>query len=260
MSDIPMVCPGMPPQIHAVPPTRFPGCGKASVSHSPVLQNSGRPAGSGFACIKSKDFGDRGIDKMLGTLISCFLGLALASREQPGVSPGAPAVVARGEFPYGATMNCTWLARERDEDLVRVLVKCEDPVARVHGGVTDRECHYDGKPRRCPAFRSDPRGFWKQLGRSFRRLGSGVCSDDDVLVKARVCKRAPRDSHFKLDIFSSVASAQSGGVVDRPPAWNTPVGNRTAACPEARRKAEMFCSPFWANLCTSFLSILHSDC
>ncbi|XP_019717268.1 fibroblast growth factor-binding protein 1-like [Hippocampus comes] len=195
---------------------------------------------------------------MLRTLFVCLPFLMISSGETAGVPGTAPAVAGRGNFPYGGTMNCTWLAQERGDDRVTVSVKCEDPVARVHGGVTDRECSYDGKPRLCLAFRADPRGFWKQVSRSFRRLASGVCADDKTRVRARMCKGAPRDAHFKLDIHSSVISAQSGGV-DRPPTYRPPATN-TTACPETRKKAEEYCSSSWASVCTFFLSMVHNDC
>ncbi|XP_077380230.1 LOW QUALITY PROTEIN: fibroblast growth factor-binding protein 1 [Festucalex cinctus] len=205
--------------------------------------------GSSSVCIKSTNFSDCAIVKMLRTLVACLLFLVLTCC-------GAPTEVARGKFPYGGTMNCTWLAREWSDDQVKVSVKCEDPVARIHGGVADRECRYDGKPRRCPAFRADPRGFWKQVSRSFRRLGGGVCDDGKGLVKARMCKGAPRDAHFKLDIHSSVVGAQSGGE-DWPPVSSP---TNTTVCPETRRKAEKYCISSWASFCTFFLSMLQNDC
>ncbi|XP_057698994.1 fibroblast growth factor-binding protein 1 [Corythoichthys intestinalis] len=203
--------------------------------------------------------------KMLKTLLACLLVPTLTSGG-PGIPTAvarrAPADGGRGKFHYGGTMNCTWISREGADERVRVSVKCEDPVARVRGGVTDRECRYEGRPSRCPAFRANPRGFWKQVSRSFRRLGADVCSDQKALVRARACKGAPRESHFKLDIGSSVVSAQSGGDEEEyrpPPAWNF-TGTAGTACTEAQRKAEERCGSFWAGLCTFVLSALQTDC
>ncbi|XP_061738788.1 fibroblast growth factor-binding protein 2 [Nerophis ophidion] len=190
---------------------------------------------------------------MLKTLLTlmCLLVLACGvKRRGPGASPP---VAGRGRFHLHGTMNCTWAARESDPDSVRVSVKCEDPVARVQGGGTDMECAYDGKPQICPAYRSDPKGFWKQMGRSFKKLGEDTCKDETALVRASMCKRAPRDAHFKLDITSSVISAQSGGQ-DLPPS-----GPLATPCPETRRRAEEYCSSSLANLCAFFFMMMPND-
>nr|XP_057933969.1 fibroblast growth factor-binding protein 1-like [Doryrhamphus excisus] len=170
---------------------------------------------------------------------------------------------SRGKFQLQGTMSCTWVAPERQADPVRVSVKCEDPVARIRGGVTDMECAYEGRPQSCPAYRSDPRTFWKQVGRNFKRLKGRVCLDETALVRAGACKGAPRDAHFKLDIRSSVSAAQSGGMdlplrPTRPGSMTLgPIGS--TPCPETQRRAEEYCSSTWANLCAFFLSVLQND-
>ncbi|XP_054634912.1 fibroblast growth factor-binding protein 1-like [Dunckerocampus dactyliophorus] len=196
--------------------------------------------------------------KMLQQTLLLASLLALASG-------AATAAGGRGKFRLQGTMKCTWVARERnrDQDKVRVSVKCEDPVARIHGGVTDMECAYEGRPQSCPAYRSDPKSFWKQVGRSFKRLKASVCLDETAPVRASACKRAPRDAHFRLDISSSVSAAQSGGI-DLPPGPTRP-GSVTAGplgptpCPETQRRAEEYCGSTWANLCTFFMSVLQKD-
>ncbi|XP_061882174.1 fibroblast growth factor-binding protein 1-like [Entelurus aequoreus] len=191
---------------------------------------------------------------MLKTLLTLMSLLALASgvkRRGPGASP---LVAGRGRFHLHGTMNCTWVARESSPDSVRVSVKCEDPVARVQGGETDMECAYDGKPQICPAYRSKRKGFWRQMGRSFKKLGADMCKDENAVVSASMCKRAPRDAHFKLDIGSSVIGAQSGGMDLPPPAPFLPT-----PCPETRRRAEEYCSSSLANVCAFFLMMMQND-
>ncbi|XP_042341855.1 fibroblast growth factor-binding protein 1-like [Plectropomus leopardus] len=170
-----------------------------------------------------------------------------------------PAAKARGKFSKNK-MQCTWGAKDVG-DTVRLTVKCEDPVARVKGGVTDLQCLYNGKPQSCPGYRSNNKGFWKQVGRALKRLQDKACEDERALVKASMCKRAPRDAHFKLDVFSSVASAQSGGIDNTPPPPPPPRANTTACTRRAdhRKTAEENCSDSWVSVCSFFLSLLQSD-
>lgn len=173
------------------------------------------------------------------------------------------AATARGKFSISDKMQCTWGAKDGG-DTVRLIVKCEDPEARIKGGVTDLQCEYNAKPERCPGYQSDPKGFWKQVTRAFKRLKGKVCKDDRALVKAGMCKRAPRDAHFKLDVLSSVISAQSGGDPETPqPPPPTPRSNSTGptACvgrADQRKKAEEHCGG-WASVCTFFFTMLQSD-
>lgn len=178
----------------------------------------------------------------------------------------------RGKFVINKMkMQCTWAAKDV-KDTVRLSVKCENPEARVKGGVTDMQCDYNGKPDRCPSYQSDPKGFWKQLTRAFKRLQDKVCADQSALVKSGKCKRAPRDAHFKLDITTSVKSAQSGGISEDPqptppppppPASSTSSNSsvRPTACAgkeQQRRKAEEYCGG-WASLCTFAFTMLQND-
>ncbi|TKS68408.1 Fibroblast growth factor-binding protein 1 [Collichthys lucidus] len=180
------------------------------------------------------------------------------------------AATVRGKFSTNDKMQCTWTARDVG-DTVRLSVKCENPAARVKGGVTDMSCHYNGKPQRCPGYQSDTKDFWKQVSRAFKRMQGKVCKDDRALVKAGMCKRAPRDAHFKLDSSSSASSAQSGDPdtpkLPQPPrstAASTLTSTSTSptACTKRadhRKKAEEHCSDSWASLCTFFFSMLQSD-
>lgn len=210
-------------------------------------------------------------------LLLAFLGqqvsLSSAVRNKKwgaGERGSSSAPSGRGKFPIVADkMLCTWAAKDVG-DAVRLTVKCENPEARVTGGVTDLECQYNGKPQLCPAYGSNRQRFWKQVTRAFKRHQGKVCKDERALVKASVCKSAPRDAHFKLDVRSSVASAQSGGNPEPPP--TLPPSPRSTsraagpagptACPgrvDSKRKAEEHCSRSWASLCTFFFSMLQSD-
>lgn len=181
-------------------------------------------------------------------------------------SGNKPAASGRGKFSRDK-MQCTWVAKDVG-DIVRLTVKCEDPVARIEGGVTDLRCAYNGKPQSCPGYQSNNKGFWKQVVRAFKRLQDKVCQDDRALVKASMCRRATRDAHFKLDISSSVASAQSGRDEHTLPRPETPrstsTSNSTAgeACTKRanhQKTAEETCSGSWASVCNFFMSLLQTD-
>ncbi|XP_071361709.1 fibroblast growth factor-binding protein 1 [Trachinotus anak] len=167
------------------------------------------------------------------------------------------AATGRGRFSLKNGMQCRWGARGTG-DPVRLSVKCESPMT----GITDVKCEYTARPRSCPGYVSDPTGFWKQVARAFKRLQGSVCRDERALVKAGMCKRAPRDAHFKLDIHSSVVSTESGGAEPTPPPHSTSAG--PTACTRAadhRKKAEEYCSSSWASVCSFFFSMLQgNDC
>lgn len=210
-------------------------------------------------------------------LLLVFLGqqLSLSSAARKKTRGGqqadksAGAAGGRGKFSIAESdMQCTWVAADA-ADAVRLTVRCENQEALVKGGVSELMCQYNGKPDLCPAYQSNPQGFWKLVTRSFRKLKGKVCRDNRALVKVTTCKRAPRDAHFKLDIRTSVASASSGGDTETPPPPPPPPrfttssssSNATGACKSenARRRAEEHCSSSWASLCTFFFSMLQSD-
>lgn len=181
-----------------------------------------------------------------------------AARGNARGGAGKSSATGRGKFlideEQDKQMQCTWVAQDV-ADAVRLSVKCEDARARIRGGVTELQCQYHAKPQLCPGYQSNPKGFWKQVSRAFKRLQSNVCNDVRVLVRTGMCKGAPRAAHFKLAVGSSVASARSGGE-DSPSSTPEP-----AACAaQSRRKAEEHCNSSWASLCAFFFSMVENDC
>lgn len=169
----------------------------------------------------------------------------------------------RGKFATTEKMRCTWVAKDV-RDAVQLLVKCENPEARIKGGITDLRCEYNAKPWECPTYRYDPKNFWKQVGRALKRLQGKMCKDERALVRAGVCKLAPRSAHFKLDISSSVVSTHAADPETAP----TPPSPRltptaTTACTrrraDHRQTAEEYCSSSWASVCSFFLSMVQSE-
>lgn len=207
-------------------------------------------------------------------LLLVFLGLQVSLSSGARTKTNRPAVNGTGKFSNKDGMKCTWGARYVS-DTVRLSVKCEDPEARVTGGVTDLQCEYNAKPLSCPGYLSNNKGFWKQVARGIKKLQGNLCRNDRTLLRISMCKRAPRDTHFKLDTNSSVEFAQSGVLETTqqqtspppPPPRSSastdkaPTGTPTACTKRAnhRKTAEENCSGSWASLCNFFLSMLQSD-
>ncbi|XP_017296174.1 fibroblast growth factor-binding protein 1 [Kryptolebias marmoratus] len=200
---------------------------------------------------------------LLRTLALCLLVAPLqqqrlsAAGRAPG--PAGGPVSGRGRFSTSDRMQCTWTARDAG-DSVNLRVRCQNPEARVAGGITDMSCEYRGRPRSCPAFGSDPRGFWKQVGRALRKLRARLCRDERAPVRAGMCRRAPGDVNFLLDVDSLEFSAQSGEPQTPSPA-PAPAALPTSCTGPAdqRRTAEEHCSGAWASVCSFFMSMLQTD-
>lgn len=183
---------------------------------------------------------------------------ATSAPERAQRSGSKTPATGRGKFVMSdRKMQCTWGAKDVG-DTVRLSVKCENPEARIKGGMTDLECKYNGKPQLCQGYGSDPKGFWKQVTRAFKRLQGKACSDERALVRAGMCKRAPRDAHFKLDIHSAMASGQSGGISEDGQPQPTPTGPKTCTEEQRKKKAEENCGK-WASVCTFLISMLQSE-
>ncbi|KAM4585260.1 fibroblast growth factor-binding protein 1-like isoform 1-T2 [Odontesthes bonariensis] len=189
----------------------------------------------------------------------------LSGRAQRSGNKGA--ATGRGKFSTGDKMQCTWNSRDV-RDTVKILVTCKNPGAQVKHEVTGLSCEYNAKPQSCPGYQSDPKGFWKQVARTLRKLQGKLCRDELALVKTAMCKRASRDAHFKLDIRSLLIVRRSGeSSTSTPPPRSRPTTTTTSsssqtACtkrPDHRKTAEEYCSSSWASVCSFFLSMLQSD-
>ncbi|XP_054461115.1 fibroblast growth factor-binding protein 1-like [Anoplopoma fimbria] len=184
---------------------------------------------------------------------------AVTSGPVRGQRSGNKLAVSNGKFSIRDTMQCTWGSREV-RSTVRLSVKCEDRETRV-------QCVYNGKPQRCPGYQNNNKGYWKQVARALKRLQGNTCKDERVQVRAAMCKREPRTAHFKLDVSSSVGSAQSGEPeATKPPPPRSvsiaaPPAGPTACTVRAdhRKTAEENCSGSWASVCNFFLSMLQSE-
>ncbi|KAK5865707.1 hypothetical protein PBY51_019955 [Eleginops maclovinus] len=187
----------------------------------------------------------------------------------PNKAPGSrdkSAANGRGRMSINNKMQCSWRAKDAG-DAVKLLVKCEDPESLSTGGVSDITCEYNGRAQNCPGYKNNNKVFWKQVARAFKKMKGKVCLDESVLVRAAICKRAPRDAHFKLDLKSKVTVSSNGEPethVLPPPQPRTTVaapGTPTACTVRAnnRKTAEENCSGAWASVCNFFLTMLQSE-
>lgn len=190
----------------------------------------------------------------LRALFSIWLFLVLLNHRFSRASGAKRPEISAGKFSSRDRMRCTWSAGEAG-DAVKVRVSCVTPGAQRHGGMTATSCEYLGRPRSCPGYNQNPKTFWKQVARAFQKLQNKVCVDGRALVKAGMCRRAPREVHLRLDPKS----------VKRGPADPTtlpPLQHTTPACAtraERRRTAEDLCSSSWASVCAFFMSMLQSE-
>ncbi|XP_021175958.2 fibroblast growth factor-binding protein 1 [Fundulus heteroclitus] len=169
--------------------------------------------------------------------------------------PRIPQKIGGGKFSTRDGMRCTWSAGEAG-DAVKVRVHCETSGARGHGGITETSCEYLGRPRSCAGYYSDPKAFWKQAARAFKKLQRKVCADRRALVRVGMCRRAPGEAHLRLDP-NSVKKSTSAPTTPPPPLHAT-----TAACvkrADHQRTAEEYCSSSWASVCAFLMSLVQSE-
>ncbi|KAJ8281474.1 hypothetical protein GJAV_G00068100 [Gymnothorax javanicus] len=146
----------------------------------------------------------------------------------------------KGKFTTKDKTKCTWLADEGDT--VTLAVVCEK------GGV-GFNCEYTARPAACAPYALNPKAYWKQIARSLKKQRN-ICEDATALVRAGMCKKAPKVAHFKL-LISTPA----------PPPPETPGGSSSEneSCSHQNKLAEEYCSGSWVNLCNFFFTMVQTD-
>lgn len=187
----------------------------------------------------------------------------------------------KGKFTKNA-VQCTWVSRT-EGDVVRLHVSCRNT---AEGSV--KVCEYVGKPETCRDYRANAAGFWKQVARALKKMHGKLCEDTGALVKAGMCKRAPKDAHFKLGPWASQAvhpsrtpprprsstststsaptstrsvtsTTTKGDPFRLEPVESTPADGQK--CPERvdkQKLAEEYCNSAWSSVCSFFFSMLDS--
>ncbi|XP_029917974.1 fibroblast growth factor-binding protein 1 [Myripristis murdjan] len=142
----------------------------------------------------------------------------------------------KGKLVAKDKSQCTWVAT--GEDLFTLGVNCRK-------GDKSFSCEYTAKPNACPLYASSAELYWKQIARALRKQRK-LCQDSDALIRAGMCRKSPRDAHFRLS--------------SAPP---SPLGLAAVkSCKPVNQKlAEEYCSNSWTSVCTFFFSIVQNgDC
>ncbi|CAL8272266.1 fibroblast growth factor-binding protein 1 [Gadus morhua] len=194
----------------------------------------------------------------------------------------------KGKFSTKNSLQCTW-ASKKERDVVKLRISCENSEeAPARDGVSSMKvCEYVGKPARCPAYISNPAGFWKQVSRTLKKMEGQLCKDTRAMVRASMCKRAPREVHFKLGpggpradhetttmraSRSSTTSTPSTTTTtprpstttttthkdDRETVKSTTVSGQECTPVNKANRGEEYCSGPWSSVCSFFFSMLDS--
>ncbi|XP_073710689.1 fibroblast growth factor-binding protein 1-like [Misgurnus anguillicaudatus] len=151
----------------------------------------------------------------------------------------------KGRFSLKEGTNCTWVAARKGDRFI-LGVTCKN----ARNGF---ECEYVGKPSSCLQYSSNTKVYWKQINRSLKKH-KRLCRDNTALVKARVCRTAPEDAHFRMmRARSAVPSPLSGS----PVVENDPCPGRM----DRQKLADEYCTNSWSSLCTFlFLMVENDEC
>ncbi|XP_041846554.1 fibroblast growth factor-binding protein 1 isoform X2 [Melanotaenia boesemani] len=170
-------------------------------------------------------------------------------KERPGLKVGRHpksvfAQPVKGKLVTRDKSECIWAAT--GEHLVILNVTCMK-------GDRSFRCKYTARPGVCPQYVSNTELYWKQISRALQKQ-ENLCQDSSVLVKAGMCRRAARDSHFKLHGTQKKKDASSY----LPPS----AAGAVKSCQPANKKlAEEFCSDSWSSLCTLLFTMVKDyDC
>ncbi|XP_059202545.1 fibroblast growth factor-binding protein 1 [Centropristis striata] len=149
----------------------------------------------------------------------------------------------KGKMVTKDKSECTWAVT--GEDLFFLGVTCKK-------GDRSFSCEYIARPTVCPQYASNVNLYWKQIARAMRKQKS-LCQDGNAFVRAGVCRKAPRDAHFRLHN----AQKKTG-----PPSSPQLAPRAVKSCKPVNRKlAEEQCNEAWSSFCTFFFTMVQDyDC
>ncbi|XP_030646325.1 fibroblast growth factor-binding protein 1 [Chanos chanos] len=163
-------------------------------------------------------------------------------RSDSGPKTSSGKGVFKGRFSKDKA-QCTWVAT--GEDVFVLGVNCKKETESF-------DCEYVAKPNACPQYASKSKTYWKQIARSLKKQ-KRLCHDATSLVRAGMCRKAPNDAHFKLNVAPSAQVAN-------PQSQSTQSSSKL--CPERvdrQRLAAEYCSSSWSSLCTFFFSMIENE-
>ncbi|KAK6299061.1 hypothetical protein J4Q44_G00305710 [Coregonus suidteri] len=178
-------------------------------------------------------------------------------REQPKPSVPSPEKkdsrprgkgVFKGKFSAKDKTQCTWVAT--GDDAFVLGVNCKK-------GETSFDCKYVAKPATCPGYESDAKAYWKQIARALKKQKK-LCLDSTALIKAGMCRKAPKDAHFKLNNTPRDVVVPMTTIQTRSSPSASPSGAKSCKI-DQKRLAEEYCAGSWSSLCNFLFSMVQND-
>ncbi|XP_021417112.2 fibroblast growth factor-binding protein 1 [Oncorhynchus mykiss] len=178
-------------------------------------------------------------------------------REQPKPSVPSPANkdssprgkgVFKGKFSTKDQTQCTWVAT--GDDAFVLDVNCKK-------GETSFDCKYVAKPATCPGYESNAKAYWKQITRALKKQKK-LCLDSTALIKAGMCRKAPKEAHFKLNNTPRDVVVPRTTIQTHSSPYVSPSGAKSCTV-DKKRLAEEYCAGSWSSLCTFFFSMVQND-
>ncbi|XP_038867860.1 fibroblast growth factor-binding protein 1-like [Salvelinus namaycush] len=157
--------------------------------------------------------------------------------------------VFKGKFSAKDKMQCTWVAT--GDNAFVLSVNCKK-------GQTSFDCEYVAKPATCPGYESNTKAYWKQIARALKK-NKNLCFDSTALIKAGMCRKAPKDAHFKLNHTPrDIVTLPRTTIQPRSSLSASSFGAKSCAVNQ-KRLAEEYCAASWSSLCTFFFSMVQND-
>lgn len=157
--------------------------------------------------------------------------------------PNDDGVLFKGRIANKDGTQCTWAASEggvKEDGAIVLGITCKRGTERI------LHCEYTAKPRLCSEYTSNVDVFWKQIGHSLKKQKT-FCRDSKALLKAGMCRKAPRDAHFALRTTPKTHQASA---------------RKKKPCPNLTNKqklAEEYCSSSWSSVCTFFFAMIETE-
>ncbi|XP_051505850.1 fibroblast growth factor-binding protein 1-like [Myxocyprinus asiaticus] len=162
-------------------------------------------------------------------------------RNDSGPNVSSDTGVWRGRFSLKDRAQCMWVAAaEGDASVLGVTCK---------NGAKSFDCEYVAKPTACQQYVSNAKAYWKQIARALKKK-KGLCRDSTALIRAGMCRKAPKDAHFRLK------DTRSSSHLSSPP----PAG--TNLCPDRidrLKLADEYCTSSWSPMCTFLFLMFEND-
>lgn len=157
--------------------------------------------------------------------------------------PNNDGALFKGQIVNKDGMRCTWAATEssvEEDGVFDLSITCKKGTGK------SLHCKYTAKPRLCPEYTSNIDAFWNQISRSLKKQKK-LCRNHKALLKARMCRKAPRDAHFAYKTMPKVHPTHA---------------RKNKLCPNLTNRqklAEEYCSSSWSSFCTFVFAMFETE-